>query len=215
MNSGGAAAGSDSITMEDPGPENAAWVKAEIPLSAQDGFLFLLDVERLFRLNPHLVISDWHQEPGVRRSCRLSALNETNGCRFEVTMDVEAVAEQGIRLVYDRGLKASTEFRIAPAGRGSSLTITEHYHPPGDQDDERLKEVDRSLVPWLAAIRAHLAGLARYGWLPGYRWWVGRFLPGMPPQQRRIARMIIWVSLLEFVVFLFVAAIFWLERRGG
>jgi hypothetical protein len=37
----------------------------------------------------------------------------------------------------------------------------------------------------------------------------------MPPRQRRIVRMIIWVSLAEFVVFLAVAAIFWLEQRGG
>jgi hypothetical protein len=75
--------------------------------------------------------------------------------------------------------------------------------------------VDRSLVPWLAAIRGHIAGLARYGWLPGYRWWAGRFMPGMPPRQRRMVRMIVWISLLEFVVFLFVAAVFWLETRGA
>ena len=81
--------------------------------------------------------------------------------------------------------------------------------------DLHRQEVDRSLVPWLAAIRGHVAGLARYGWLPGYHWWAGRFMLGMRPRQRRIARMIVWISLLEFVVFLFVAAIFWLERQGG
>jgi hypothetical protein len=36
----------------------------------------------------------------------------------------------------------------------------------------------------------------------------------MAPRQRRIVRMIVWISVLEFVVFLFVAAIFWLERSG-
>lgn len=45
--------------------------------------------------------------------------------------------------------------------------------------------------------------------------WAGRFVLGMRPRQRRIARMIVWISLLEFVVFLFVAAIFRLERQGG
>jgi hypothetical protein len=30
-----------------------------------------------------------------------------------------------------------------------------------------------------------------------------------------MVRMIVWISLLEFVVFLFVAAVFWLETRGA
>jgi len=28
-------------------------------------------------------------------------------------------------------------------------------------------------------------------------------------------RMIVWISVLEFIVFLLVAAIFWAEQRGG
>ena len=55
--------------------------------------------------------------------------------------------------------------------------------------------------------------MARFGALPGYRWWTERFRLGMTPRQRRIVRMIVWVSVLEFVVFLFVALIFWLETR--
>jgi len=216
MNPGGAPAGGESITAHQPSPQDAAWAKADIPLSPQDSFIFLSDVERLFRLNPHLEISDWRQDPAMPRSWQLGALNETNGCRYEVKMRMEDVGDnRGITLVYDRGLKASTEFGIEPTGSGSSLTITEHYHPVKDQEDERLKEVDRSLVPWLAAIRAHISGLARYGWMPGYRWWAGHFMLGMQPRQRRIVRMIIWVSLFEFIVFLFVAAIFWLERQRG
>ena len=216
MKLGGATADGESDSAEQPAPGNAAWAKADIPLSPQDTFLFLSDIERLFRLNPHLDISGWHEQPGTPRRCKLSALNETNGCRYDVRMRMEDVREnESIKLVYDRGLKASTEFRVEPACGGSSLTITDHYHPVKDQNDERLKEVDRSLVPWLAAIRGHIAGLARYGWLPGYRWWAGHFMLGMPPRQRRIVRMIVWVSLLEFVVFLFVAAIFWLERQDG
>lgn len=216
MSQGAAAVGGESASAEHGAPANAAWAKAALPLSPQGTFTFLADIERLFRLNPHLDISAWHEEPGTPRRCTFSAFNETNGCRYEVTVGMENVREnRGMTLVYDRGLKASTEFRIEPAGNGSSLTITEHYHPVADRNDERLKEVDRSLVPWLAAIRGHIAGLARYGWLPGYRWWAGRFMPGMPPRQRRIVRMIVWISLLEFVVFLFVAAVFWLETRGA
>ncbi|MEK7737125.1 MAG: hypothetical protein AAB319_05145, partial [Pseudomonadota bacterium] len=198
---------------------NAAWATAQIPLPAQELLAFLADIERLFRLNPHLEISDWLAQPDSR-SYRMHALNETNDVRSEIGWRVEAVRENtlwgknsGYRLVYDRGLKQSTEFRIEANAGGSLLTITEHYHPVQDETDERLKEVDRSLVPWAAALRHHLRGMARFGALPGYRWWTERFRLGMTPRQRRIVRMIVWVSVLEFVVFLFVALIFWLETR--
>lgn len=204
-------------------PENAAWAAARIPLPPHKLFAFLLDIERLLRLNPHLEIADWREEPGApdALSYRLSALNETNGFRSEISVRAETVRENtlwginsGYRLVYDSGLKRSTELRIESAAGGSQLTITEHYHPVQDETDERLKQVDRSLVPWVAAIRRHLSGTARFGGVPGYRWWTERFMLGMTPRQRRIVRMIIWVSVLEFVVFLFVALIFWLETRA-
>jgi len=129
-------------------------------------------------------------------------------------MRAEAVAEYaGYILEYDAGLKRSTELRIAPAASGSLLTVTEHYRPLADESDERTKEIDRSLVPWLGAIRNHLTGLARFGGVPGYRWWSERIMLGMVPRQRRIVRMIVWVSVLEFVVFVLVALVFWAESR--
>lgn len=214
MNAGAASAGDQTTVVESPAPENAAWARAEIPLPPQDVCAFLSDTELLFRLNPHLDVFGWHEEPGTPRRCKLGAFNETNGWRGEVSLCVETLpGNRGFTLAYDRGLKRSTEFRVEPSAGGSLLTITEHYHPVRDESDARLKEVDRSLVPWAAAIRRHLAGLARYGRLPGYRWWTQRFMPGMPPRQRRIVRMIVWASLLEFVVFLFLALVFWLETR--
>lgn len=216
MSRGGAAAGTATASTELPAADNAAWAKTDIALSAEDVWIFLNDVERLFHLNPHLDIACWCEEAGPIRSCTLSALNEANGCRYEKTMRIEHdPGDRCLTITYDKGLKAATEFRVEPIHGGSSLTITDYYHPLKNQDDDRLNEVDRSLVPWLAAIRGHIAGLARYRWLPGYRWWTGRFMLGMPPRQRRIAKMILWVSLLEFVVFLFVAAIFWLEQQRG
>ncbi len=44
-----------------------------------------------------------------------------------------------------------------------------------------------------------------------YNWYRERFWLKMPPRQRRIARLIIWTTALEFVVFLFVFVIYWLE----
>ena len=195
-----------------PELENAAWASVEVPLSPQRLHDFLADTGRLFRLNPHLEIEAWLPQDAGTRTYRWSALNETNGCRSEVCMRAEALVENaGWTLHYDAGLKRATEFRIAAAAGGSLLTVTDHYHPVPNGSDERLKEVDRSLIPWTGAIRRHLAGLARFGGMPGYRWWMECVMLGMPPRQRRIVRMIVWVSVLEFVVFLFVALIYVLE----
>ena len=119
-------------------------------------------------------------------------------------------------LGYGSGLKQATTLTVEGGdGHGCRLVVTEHYPVIENAQDPRVAEVDRSLIPWVKAIRRHLLGRQRWGWLPGWRWWHERFLPGMAPRQRRIVRMIVWISVLEFVVFLFVAAIFWLERQSS
>ena len=216
---GEAGASLETIPAPPPAHENAAWAVAQIPLPPRQLFEFLAGIERLFRLNPYLEIADWQSDAGAN-SHRLSVLNEMNGFRGAVSFHVEAIhenlhwgANSGYRLVYDSGLKQSTELLIEAEDGGSRLTITERYQPVQDEADERLKEVDRSLVPWAAALRNHLRGMARFSAVPGYRWWKERFMLGISPRQRRIVRLIVWISVLEFVVFLFVAAIFWLETR--
>jgi len=198
---------------------NAAWAKVEIPVPAQQLLAFVSNLERLFRLNPHLEIEAWHQQSDQADApvYQLNAVNQTNACRVEVSIRAVPVGgvASGFDLVYDRGLKRLTELRVETLGDGSLLTITEHYHPVADESDQRLNEVDRSLVHWLAAIRSHLRGSARFGGLPGYRWWTERVMLGMAPRQRRIVRMIVWVSVLEFVVFVLVALIFWAESGAS
>lgn len=194
--------------------DNSAWASVPLPLPARQLSEFLADFERLFRLNPHLEIEAWRRESGPAAVTihKLTALNQLNGCRGAVSIRVVPIEEgSGYRLEYDCGLKRATELRVEAQGRGSLLTVTEYYHPLADESDERFKQVDRSLVPWVAAIRGHLRGIARFGGVPGYRWWSERVMLGMPPRQRRLVRMIVWASVLEFVVFLFVALIFWLE----
>ncbi|NJD36414.1 MAG: hypothetical protein FIA96_16575 [Betaproteobacteria bacterium] len=177
-------------------------------------FEFISDLERLFRLNPHLEIEAWQQMPDGER---FAALNETTGRRIETFIHVETAAQQrAILLSYTDGLKKATTLAVEDSDRhGCRLVVTEHYPVIEYLQDSRVAEVDRSLVPWVDAIRRHLLGRQRWGWLPGWRWWNEQFLPRMAPRQRRIVRMIIWVSVIEFVIFLFVAAIFWLERQSS
>ncbi|OHC64215.1 MAG: hypothetical protein A2040_19610 [Rhodocyclales bacterium GWA2_65_19] len=148
---------------------------------------------------------------------RFAAQNETTGRRIETTVRVETTpAVRRIVLSYADGLKRATSLAVeGGAGEGCRLVVTEHYPAIEDAQDPRVAEVDRSLVPWVDALRRHLLGRRRWGWLPGWRWWHEDFLGRMVPQQRRIVRMIVWVSALEFAAFLFVVAIFWLEQRSG
>lgn len=177
-------------------------------------FEFISDIERLLRLNPHLEIDAWQRMPD---GMRFAALNETTGRRVETAVCVKTMrSTRTVILGYADGLKRATTLTVEGGDdHGCRLVVTEHYPVIDDAQDARVAEVDRSLIPWINAIRRHLLGRHRWGWLPGWRWWHERFLPRMVPRQRRIVRLIIWISVLEFAVFLLVAAIYWAEQRGG
>jgi hypothetical protein len=195
-------------------PEDRARAETQVSIDADAMFEFVSDIERLLRLNPHLDIEIWqHMADGFR----FAALNETTGRRIETAIRVETMpATRSILLSYADGLKRATTLAVESGdGHGCRLVVTEHYPVIEDAQDPRVAEVDRSLIPWVNAIRRHLLDRNRWSWLPGWRWWDEGFMVGMAPRQRRIVRMIIWISVLEFVVFLFVAAIFWSERQGS
>jgi len=203
-----------STTGTDAAQEDCARAETALPIGADAVFEFVADIERLLRLNPHLEIETWQHLPD---GLRFAALNETTGRRIETAVRIETTrTTRSIVLSYADGIKRATTLVVENGdGRSCRLVLTEHYPVIEDARDPRVAEVDRSLIPWLNAIRRHLLARRRWGWMPGWRWWHEQFLPGMAPRQRRIVRMIIWIGVLEFVVFLFVAAIFWLERQGG
>ena len=198
----------------DTAQEDRVRAETQVPIGAEAMFEFVSNIERLVRLNPHLDIASWQRLPD---GMLIAALNETTGRRIETAVSVETRRSlRTIVLSYADGLKQATTLTVEGGdGDGCRLIVTEHYPFIADAQDPRVAEVDRSLIPWVDAIRRHLLGRQRWGWLPGWRWWHEQFLPGMPPRQRRIVRMIVWVGVLEFVVFLFVAAIFWAERHSG
>lgn len=204
--------------MSAPAPaagEDAAWVKVEMPLPPPALHAFLADIERLFRINPWLEIDRFERRPDG--GFGLAGRNLSNEQPLDATVRLsQSVPGRSLTLRYDGGIKRETRCEIEPAAAGSVLTITETYDtPPPEQREARLKEVDRSLVPWAAALRAFLLHGARWGWLPGYRLYMRRVWLPMTPKQRRITRLIVWTTVIEFVVFLFVFAIFWNEAGRG
>ncbi len=181
--------------------ENAAWVNIELPLAPQQALGYARNIERLLRLNPHLEVSRIERTADGRY--RLEGLNEMNGLAVSCGLTLQDDGTGGFRLDYDSGLKLATEVTAAPHPAGALLTIRETYRQP--ENDADLAQVDRSLTPWGMSIRRHLLGLARWRWLPGYRWWRERVWLNMKPRERRVSRLIVWATLIEFV--LFVAAI--------
>lgn len=198
--------------------EDAAWVTAEISVPAAAVRECVSDVERFLRLNPYLQIESFERLPpdahGAPRY-RLAAINEMNGVRAERVLTLDATGEGPLfALHYDSGLKRSTSVRLLEVAGGPALEIREEYAPKGEGPVE-LREVDRSLSHWIASIRGYLLRRARWGWVPGYRAWSGGYWLRMTPRERRITRMLLWIAGLEFVLFLFVFAIFWIELQRG
>ncbi|MHB1292349.1 MAG: hypothetical protein ACYCY5_09205 [Sulfuricella sp.] len=203
--------------------EDSAWISVDLPLSPGEVYTFIQKIERLFRLNPHLEIKSWQEDaPGSiypGKQIRLDSLNEMNGMQQSMTLSVSDVhPDVSFSLSYDRGLKQATVFTVQGLTPASCrLVVKEHYPAQisAAEREARLNEVDKSLVPWGAAIRSYFIRRARWGWLPFFSWFQDAFWLKMPPRQRRIARLIIWTTALEFVVFLFVFVIYWLELGRG
>jgi hypothetical protein len=203
--------------------EDSAWISVDLPLPQGELFAFIQQTERLFRLNPHLEIKSWQEDmPGkifVGKQIRVDSLNEMNGLQQSLTLSVSDVQpEVSFSLGYDNGLKQSTIFSVQNTGLESSRLVVKELYPAemsAAEREKRLNEVDRSLVPWGAAIHNYFIRRARWGWLPFFNWWQNTFWLGMTPRHRRITRMIIWTTVLEFVVFLFVFVIYWLELGRG
>jgi len=159
---------------------------------------FLGDVERLLRLNPQLAIECWE---AAGDGFRLVAENESNGRHIDTAVRVDRSA-QGLAMHYASGLKQATRVQVEPAPAGTRLVVTERYPRIADAQDPRVAEVDKSLVSWVAAIRRHLLARARWGRVPGWQWWCERVMLSMVPRSRRIVRLLVWITALEFAVFL-------------
>lgn len=203
--------------------EDSASISVDLPLAAGEVYAFAQRLDRLFRLNPHLEIKSWQEnEPGKiypGKQIRVDALNEMNGLNQSVTLSVSEVQpDVSFRINYDNGLKQASIISVQKQGAASSRLVVKELYPAEmskAEREQRLNEVDTSLVPWGAAIHSYFVRRARWEWLPFFNWMQNTFWLGMPPRHRRITRMIIWTTVLEFVVFLFVFVIYWLELGRG
>lgn len=197
------------MSMESP-PEEAAdeaWVTIETALPADWMDAFVLDIERVFRINSLMEFSRW--EKGEADEFHIAGKNLSNGRAFDTVISTERVPG-GILVRYQEGLKTSTRLTY-DAGQGR-LTIRDDYSAVAPQErEERLDEVDKSLVQWGHDLHRYLKNWKRYSFLPGYTWYMSRFWQPLKPSTRRICAMLIMVTVAEFILFLAVFTVFWLE----
>lgn len=193
--------------MTASGEEDAAWAKVRTPLPPLALHALLADVERLFRLNPCLELREIRAVgAGV---WRLAGHNESNGQPIDVQVTLTASrAGEFLALRYSNGIKRETRCVVEADGDGSLLTLTDCYETPAEADRERhLPEVDKSLLRWAAAIRNDARRQQRCRRWPGFRW-LDRHWLAMTPGQRRVARLVVWTTIAEFVLFVALVAIY-------
>jgi hypothetical protein len=198
------------------GPEaddrDIAWVTVEVAMPAPDLLAFCRDdVERLFRINSLLRFDEWRRIGPNEHHVRLR--NLSNERVLETTLHIEALPD-GLRVRYGDGLKATTEFRVAAADGGATLNMTDDYSKvPLEERKARADEVDRSLVQWGYDLRLFLGRWRRWSHYAPWRWYMNRIWKPMTPVGRRVVFALVVISVLEFLAFLLVLAIFVLENQ--
>ena len=184
----------------------------DTPLGLAELRLFCGDVERLYRINPYLEIQAWQAlgEEGFSVSWR----NLSNDQAATLVLRREPESENAFSVAYSQGIKRRTRFLLEAAPEGSRLVLTDDYSGVSEGERvSRIAEVDKSLSAWGWALHAHLRREHRWGSNPLWRWTMCRFWLPMRPAARRIAMLIVLASLAEFVFFLLVALIWWIEHR--
>ncbi len=193
---------------------DVAWVAVPVPQPPAVLAELIEDVEAIMRVNPFLTFSVW-REIGPKRY-HVEFHNESNGRDVAVDLEVEPGPGRGLTVRYASGLKKRTVLAIEPAedgGGGSRLVIVDDYEGlPAAERERRLAEVDKSLLAWGRALRKYFLRVARWSWVPGWRWYLRRVWIPMKPMSRRIVWLIWIVTLLEFAFFLFLIAILVIEQ---
>ncbi len=190
------------VDIDTPWP--AAWLRT-----------FFHDPERLLRLNPFLTIRKIHRT--APDTWEVQGRNDATERDFHITMRRQPLPDgNGYRLLWDGWLKNETRLIIKDSGAGAArIAIIDDYSAtPLPERERRKDEVDISIIPWGQYIHAYLHWLHKFGWLPGYMCLMTGPWLRMTPSARRISKWLIFITIAEFIFFLMVFSIFWLEYRN-
>lgn len=187
--------------------EDAAWAEIETPFERDALLAFLTDIERLFRINPMLVFKSF-DALGAERY-RIDAQNLSNDQNWQTDLQVSNT-EDGLHIRYLSGLKTGTHFKVRETKdhRTVLMIVDDYSGTPEAERKARTDEVDRSLVNWAKDLSEYLRHWKRWSWFPIWRWYMGRVWQPMTPSSRRIAYMLLWITLIEIIAIVLVAIAF-------
>jgi hypothetical protein len=194
-----------------------AWVRIGTGLSPAALVAFCQDAERLLRINSMYELEQWRPE-GTGRFF-MQVRNLSNGHYLATQLQVEPRAD-GMRIAYASGLKTATEFRAEPAGPddklvsggGAMLVVIDDYSgAPEAERQARAGEIDKSLVWWGHDLHRYLKHWVRWSRFRSWRWYMRRIWQPMKPKARRIAFMLIAITVFELVVGILAIVIFVLD----
>ena len=191
--------------------DDAAWASFRTPLDSNDLVSFCRDIHRLLRINPYLEFISWQALPN---NCyHLEAINTSTQPAITLKLDIQVEQlEDGVRLTYSQGIKASTLVRIDTDNDGSKLSIIDSYNAVSNALAEQgLNEVDKSLVKWAEDLQRYLIRWHRWSRILPWRWYMQHIWLPMKPAARRITYMLLWISLVEVSLILLGAAIYIIE----
>lgn len=190
-----------------------AWVTIDSHLPVADLLEFCQDIERLLRINPYLEFS--HLQQTGEGKLTMQGKNLSNQQSFDYRVNSQHYVnndEEGYLLTYSSGLKCSTTISIKKQEHGTQIKILDDYSGISEEErNQRLEEVDKSLPAWGNAIQQYLTAWQKWSRFSLWRWYKQRVWLPMKPSARRISWMLINITALEFVAFLMVFVIFWLE----
>ena len=184
---------------------DSAYVRIATPLSVTDLQAFCTDIERLYRINPQLVFKEWRILAPMHYYLHAQNLSNEQNITIELYQEER---EDGCLITYHQGIKSSTAIKIEPNITGSALMLTDDYSGlPEAERKQRLLEVDHSLEAWGKALYRYLYTWKRWQWFPPFRWYMRYVWQPMTPSARRIAYMLIVITLFEFIAFLVLVSI--------
>ncbi len=184
--------------------EDAAWVCVATPLSVEKLREFCRDLERLYRINPMLEFASFREINSNHYYLRANNLSNNKKIATEMHL---GETDDGFKITYHEGIKSATFLRFEADQLGAVLVIIDDYSGLSvTERTQRLSEVDQSIEKWGQELHRYLHNWQRWSWFPPFRWTMRRWLL-MKPMARRIAYMLIVVTLFEFVAFLIVVGL--------
>lgn len=191
--------------------DNAAWASINTPLKVDELKTFCQDIERLFRINPMLEFHQW--EKLADDQYRMSVKNISRGVPFELETELRVENHsQSIIIHYSSGLKNKTILKFEPSEQGSKLTIIDDYSGLSKEESQnRINEVDRSLVTWVNYLQRFMIMWRRWSRFSLWRWYMRGVWQPMKPAGRRITYILLWISVVEVALIALGVAIYLVE----